>query len=404
MSDAIGSFLRAIDEGVDASRSVVLRYRNAVRFENDDQDDARFKRHLDRTSLKEGLEIVPLMEYRGVSIDVLDESSLMTTGTLKSIDGCIAAAKSLFQGFERCIFESGGNTGSALTRYGECVDLESYFVVPAENLTILDSSIFERSGAYLIAVDDPGEVKPAAARLAEIECLRRIPEPEWRFQASTLIGCFVLEQFIENGPYDQMTQSISAAFGPIGIYKVLTAMGAGSPLPRFVGIQQAANCPMYRAWRGQDAVPAKPVRSTARLLTRVMYDSQPHTYGTFEKLEQLLNETDGDLETIDHDEFFRALDRKIEGMSLIEILDRAGIRIGLRDGEVIEKAGLIALIGTLKQIDRGLIAGNSRVLVCLSGGTACPDGRAVPDVHVADSSQIDRFFGRQSRPLRSSHA
>jgi threonine synthase len=404
MSEAVEDFVRAIDQDVDASRSVVLRYRDAVRFETDVQEDARFKEHLDRTSLQEGLRIVPLMEYRGVSIDVLDESSLMTTGTLKSIDGCIAAAKSLFEGFDRCLFESGGNTGSALTRYGECVGLETYFVVPAENLTILDSPVFERASAYLIAVDDPGQVKPAAARLAEIEGLRRIPEPEWRFQASTLIGCFVLEHFIEHSAYDQMTQSISAAFGPIGIYKVLAALGEGSRLPRFVGIQQAANCPMYRAWRGQGAEPARPVRSTAQLLTRVMYDSQPHTYGTFDKLEQLLNETGGDLETIDHDEFFRALDRQIEGMSLIELLDQAGIRIGLRDGEVIEKAGLIALIGTLKQIDSGLMSANSRVLVCLSGGTACPDGKAVPDVHIADSSQIDHWFGRQSRPLRSSHA
>jgi threonine synthase len=404
MSEAIDRFTAEIDEGFDASQSVVLRYRHAVRFEGDEQKDLQFKQQLESTSLSEGLRVVPLMEYRGVSIDVLDESSLMATGTLKSIDGCIAAAKSHVEGFDRCVFESGGNTGSALTKYGECAGFESYFVVPAENLSLLDSSIFERPDAHLIAVDDPREVKPSAARLAALEGLRRIPEATWRIQASTLIGCFVLEHFLGITSYDFMVQSISAAFGPIGIYKVLSAgLGSDYTLPRFVGIQQAANCPMYRAWRRQSPEILRPVQSTSQLLTRVMYDSEPHTYGTFEKLDRLLTETGGHLDIIDHDEFFGTLNSQIAGQSLIEHLENSGIQIGLRDGEVIEKTGLISLIGTLKQIDRGRVAPGARVLVCFTGGTACPDGLAVPDVQISNSSQIDKIFGHQSKTRQGNH-
>ncbi|MEJ2084929.1 MAG: hypothetical protein P8Y44_04525 [Acidobacteriota bacterium] len=392
MSKSETEFLDAVDTSVDGSQSIVLRYRDAVRFEAEDKDDRRFKKHLDRTSLMEGLRVVPVLEYRGVSIDILDESSLMATGTLKSVDGCLAAARSLHEGFDRCVFESGGNTGSALTRYGECVDLESYFIVPTENLSVLDSSIFVRPRAHLIAVDNPGQVKPAAARLAQLQGLRRIPAPGWRYQSSTLIGCFVLEHFLAHGSYDHMVQSISAAFGPIGIYKVLAAFGNGLKLPRFVGIQQAANCPMFRAWRGQNGEETKPVRSTSELLSRVMYDSEPHTYGTFEKLGLLLRETGGDLETIDHDEFFTGLQASFDGSSLTDLLDRAGIRIGLRNGEVIEKAGMMALIGTLKQIEKGEIVSGSRVLVCLSGGTAQPDGQAKPDARISNASEIDGLF------------
>ena len=403
MSESEARFLNAIDTSVEASKSIVLRYRDAVRFEADDESDRRFKQYLDRTSLTEGLRVVPVLEHRGVSIDILDESSLMATGTLKSVDGCLAAARSLHEGFERCVFESGGNTGSALTRYGERVDLESYFIVPTENLSVLDSSHFTRSRAHLIAVDNPGEVKPAAARLAKLRGLRRIPVPSWRYQSSTLIGCYVLEHFLESGSYDHMVQSISAAFGPIGIYKVLAAFGKGLKLPRFVGIQQAANCPMFRAWRGQDGGDTLPVRSTSQLLSRVMYDSEPHTYGTFEKLELLLRETGGDLETIDHDEFYSGLDVLFEGSSLIELLERAGIRIGLRNGEVIEKAGMMALMGTLKQIGKGEIVTGSRVLVCLSGGTAQPDGKVEPDARIANASEIDKIFDRDLGSLKSSH-
>lgn len=396
MSETVDSFLESIDSEFAAADSVVLRYRHAVRFETADADNERFKQHLDRTSLSEGLRVVPLMEHRGVVIDVLDESSLMATGTLKSIDGCLAAARSLHEGFARCVFESGGNTGSALTRYGAGVDLESYLVVPSENLIVLDSAVFSRPSAHLIAVDDPAEVKPTAARIASALGVRRIPDAGWRYQSSTLIGCFVLEHFLTHSAYDAMVQSISAAFGPIGIYKVLAAFGNGIELPRFFGIQQRANCPMYRRWKGQTDEPPSLIRSTDQLLSRVMYDSEPHTYGTYEKLEQLLRETDGDLETIDHAEFYRGLDTLFDNRSLIDHLAHAEIHIGVRGDEVIEKAGLIALLGTLKQIEKGDVPAGSRVLVCLSGGTAQPDGLAVPDVRISSASEIEDFFSDRS--------
>jgi hypothetical protein len=41
---------------------------------------------------------------------------------------------------------------------------------------------------------------------------------------------------------------------------------------------------------------------------------------------------------------------------------------------VLEKAGLMALAGTLREIESGRIAPGSRVLVCVTGGTARPEG------------------------------
>ena len=383
-------FKAAIDHDVSARDSIVRRYRNAVRFESDDTQNARIKSLFDRTSLREGLQIVPLMQYGGVTIDVLDESSLMATGTLKSIDGCLAAARCLESGIERCVFESGGNTGSALTLYVGTAGLESYLFLPVENLDLLDSRIFGRSHTHLVTVGDPGQVKPSAHAFAERHDLVRIPQPGWRYQASKLIGCYLLERALEAPFYDTMVQSISAAFGPIGIFQVLTDnLPSGTPLPRFIGIQQAANCPMYRAWSGEEsqAIDA-PVRSTRELLTRVMYDNAPGTYGTFESLRHLLNDSGGHLDTLDHQEIAEGLERSSEGSDLLTLLAEAGLRIGLRSGEVLEKAGLIALLGTLKQIDAGKIQPGERVLVCFTGGTATPDGQAKPDHHIESSSQI----------------
>jgi threonine synthase len=407
MSDAHGRFDESIVDEVPATQSVVLRYRRAVRFAADEAEDARFRTLLTRTSLREGLRIVPLAEYRGVSIDLLDLSSLMASGTLKSIDGCLTAARCLQAGFGTCVFESGGNTGSALTRYCAQAGVATWFFVPAENLDLLESSVFSAPGSHLVAVEDPGQVKPCAEAFAELHDLPRVPKPGWRLNASRLIGCSLLERLLRGDRWDCFVQTISAAFGPIGVYDVLTEHLDGAPgPPRFIGIQQAVNSPMVRAWRagGFDGS-APPVRATRNLLSRVMYDSAPQTYGTFAPLERLLTTTGGHLDTLDHQEFAAGLELSIEGGSVLEHLERAGVRIGHRGEEILEKAGLIAILGTIKQIERGRIPAGARVLVFLTGGTALPDGRAEPDFVLADARRVAEIplFGRP-RAREESHA
>jgi hypothetical protein len=386
----VGAFARAIDRRHEAAQSVVLRYRHALRLEADKATDARLKALFEATSVREGLRVVPLFSHRGVQVEILDETSLMHTRTLKSIDGCVTAAHCLLRGDRRVVFESGGNTGTALTAYGVRAGLETFLFLPSENLTLLDGRLFDVAGAHLIAVDDARDVKPAAAAFAAANGVRRIPELLWRYQASTFVGCFLLEHLLEHARYDVLAQSISAAFGPIGIYGVLATHRASlGRLPRFLGVQQAANCPMVRAWRadglaaarrdGRVPAPARPVDSTAGLLARVMYDDAPLTYGTFEELRRLLEDHGGDLTTVDRAEFSAGLLARVGDATVLEHLARAGIAITIRDGDVLEKAGLLGLVGTLREIESGAIPEGSRVLVCLTGGTARPDGRADPE-------------------------
>jgi hypothetical protein len=275
-----------------------------------------------------------------------------------------------------------------------------YCFVPEENLPLLDSRTFDAEQVHLIAVQEPGMVKRASAAFEKRSGAVRIPRPAWRYQASTFIGCFVLEQLLEGERFDAVVQAISAAFAPIGIYRVLREHGrhAGG-LPRFIGIQQAANCSMFRAWKAQSPrIAAPPVPSTRGLLTQVMYDAEPHTYGTFEELCALLAETGGFLTTLDHAEFRQSLDRSYDGRGLLELLAENGVDIAVRDGEVIDKTGLIALTGALRQIEAGSIALGSRILVCLTSGTARPDGRAVPESRIRAAELMD------ARPRRSESA
>ncbi len=376
---------RCIDANYGPEASVVARYRNAFTF-GPPEEDERFKALLLETSVQEGARVFPLLTYRGVDIQILDESSRMHTGTLKSIDGCFTMAQCRLRGYERVVFESGGNTGTALTAYGQKAGLETFLFVPEENLSLLDSSVFAPDTAHLISVAEPGWVKQAAGSMAGLNGIHHIPEKGWRYQASRFRGLFILEHLLRHGGFDWLTQTISAAFGPIGIYRVLERFSGGEvPLPRFLGFQQAANCPMYRAWtsadRELDASPPEPSIGE-ELLTRVMYDVAPYTYGTYEDLRDVLVTTRGDLATVNHAEFFDLLDQDFDGKGILGLLHEKGFTVRDRDGEIVDRTGLIALAGTLKAIRTGRIEGGCRVLCCLTSGTGRADGRAKPEYRV----------------------
>jgi threonine synthase len=387
---------KCLDARYSAEQSVVLRYRNAFEFGTTAEEDAAYKAWLEKTSIQEGARIFPLLRYRGVDIHILDETSLMFTKTLKSIDGCVSIAMCKLRGYDRVVFESGGNTGTALTEYGQRAGLETFFFCPEENLSLLNSKTFDVDHAHLISVERPGMVKEAAKRFREMNGLKHIPETEWRYNASVFRGFFVLEHMIGRGRFDWLVQTVSAAFGPIGIYRVLQEfredIGEG---PRLLGVQQEANCPLYKSWKSNRAsLEPTEIDSTSHLLTRVMYDVKPHTYGTYRDLRKLLINSKGDLTTIGHTEFSQFLEYQFGGKTVLDLLQDNGIEISIRNGDVVEKAGLIALAGTLKAIENGAINAGSKVLCSLTGGMSAANGEAKPEYRMDDVDRVPRDYSK----------
>ncbi len=375
-------FLGTVNPSVSAETSIVRRYLDSVRFEEDEGRDRGFKDLVKEASIREGARIFQCFEYRGVHVSILDETTLMRTGTLKSIDGTVSIARSLQRGDRRVVLETGGNTGTALCAYGSRMGMELYVFMPSENIYLLNSGIFNLDGVHLAAVDKPGMVKPVADAFTKATSYaRHIPETSWRYEAAMFRGLFILEHCLHQGGFDWMSQTISAAFGPIGIYAVLQAFANDlGRLPRFLGVQQKANCPMYKSWKsGSEEIEAVELKSTSQLLTRVMYDAKPHTYATYKDLKKVLKLTDGDLDTINHEEFDRLLEYRFDGCSIIEVLAKNGVNVTMLNGSVVEKTGLIAVAGTLKSIDTGRIPGGSRVLCNLTSAFSLADGQAVPE-------------------------
>ncbi len=381
---------RSIDDRCSPERSIVLRYAGAVRLREDAGEDAEVKAGLERNSLGEGARVLPLLEYRGVELSVLDETSRMATGTMKAVDGCLISSLLQVSGTSRAAFESGGNTGSALTAYAQGAGIETFFFCPNENLDLLDSRLFRARTAHLVGVRDRRMVKELTALFAAKTGILHIPPAEWRLGASLFRGLFVLEHLLGGRTYDWLVQTVSAGFGPIGIYRVLRAFEreVGSP-PRFLGVQQAANAPLYRAL-APGAAEGPSEGGATGLLSRVMYDSAPQTYGTMEELREVVFSTRGNVVTVDEGEF----EEHTAGESVPELLERRGTRITRRNGAILDKTGLMALAGAMKAIDAGGIAPGSRALCCLTSGVSRSDGRAEPEAVVSGERDVLRYAER----------
>jgi hypothetical protein len=63
--------------------------------------------------------------------------------------------------------------------------------------------------------------------------------------------------------------------------------------------------------------------------------------------------------------------------------------ITLAGGEVVEKTGLMALAGAVKEIDAGTISPGERVLCCLTSGISDADGKAVPERVIESLDDLD---------------
>ncbi len=180
MNVTVKSFDAYLDTTYSADSSLVLRYRHLLRHHETDERNEKFKELLKSTSLREGARVVPLFTHRGVDILLLDETSLMRTHSIKSIDGCLAMAECAVRGWNQVVFETGGNTGAAFTAYGHASELETFLFIPEENVTLLCGRMFEPDTAHLISVADRRDVKTAAKEFHRRTSIPHIPQLEWR--------------------------------------------------------------------------------------------------------------------------------------------------------------------------------------------------------------------------------
>ncbi len=362
-----------VDERYPADRSVALRYAPAL---------------LDGVELlpisrREGIRFLSLGAWRGVDLKLLDESSLMASGTYKSLDGCLSTALCQKEGIRRVVFSSGANAGAALSLYGAATGLESFFFCPAGNLNKLDGAVFERPGAHLIAVEGSDRrVKEAAKLMAERLGVPVIPKLEWRMLSAGCRGMFLAEQILRGQRFDWLAQSVCAGYGPLGIYSVFEQL-AVTHAPKFLAVQQGGLCPIVHAWeQHRDALP--PLTDTGwreKPIEPALYNVYPDQ--TYPELYRILQQWGGDMLAVHQAEFDEF------GGEFLGRVERAGVKLTRVNGEIVERAGLLAGAGALKAIAEGRIPQGATVLCALTGGAGpAPSKPAVPERWIKLSDEV----------------
>jgi threonine synthase len=396
---------RYVDPAVPPEQSLVLRYRRGVDFDELREDDYR------GVSLGEGARILELLEYKGVRVYLDDESTLMASGTFKSLEACIAMALCRKRGYRRVAFSSGANLGTALSLYGRAAGVETFFFHPDSTSWKLDDAHFASAAAHLVSVDKPErEVKRAALLFAQAGGMPHIPAAEWRFVATGLRALFLFETALRRkARFDWISQAVCAGYGPIGFYDraggLLREGAIGRELvPKFLGVQQEACSPMARAWRsGHATIEAEDVAGGSDdLLDPALYNTNPE--GSYPLLHRHLAEYGGELRTLRR----AAYERHVPLVR--RELARAGIPLKTRQlkgrEEIVEKAGLMALAGTLEAIDEGTIRKGETVVSFFTSGAGMFSGsEAAPECLIRREDDLPSAVERYWREVeRQGHA
>lgn len=371
-------------------RAVTLRYATDLLTNELERKD------LEGTAQSEGLRLIELEPYRSTRLFLLDESTLMKTGTYKSLDGCVSTALCVKKGIRQAVFSSGANAGSALSDYGARSGLETFFFCPTTTLYKLNADLFSRPETHLIAVEGSDRVvKDTAALFSARTGIAQIPQIEWRLVSAGYRAMFVWEAMerLSHG-FSWFTQAVCAGYGPIGFYRQLAKLSAAGRIgqewiPKFLGIQQAGLSPIVAAWNNHYST-LPPFTTDAWSETSIeptLYNAYPSQ--TYPLLHDVLSTFGGSMLDVRHAEFeqysqvFAAMLQGV-GIELTKVLLN-GTNVYL------EKAGLLAGAGTLKAIDEGRIVPSETVLISLTGGAGPkPTRPAVPERWISAEKYQDQ--------------
>lgn len=378
------SFNTFIDQKYPAEQSIIMRYHRSGITKLSEQE-------LKPISLKEGERIFYLMDHRGVPVYILDETTLMETGTFEALVALITLGHCKKSGYKKVIFSSGGNLGTALARYAGLVGIRAYSFNPLDNIPLLDGNIFMKKDIYIIGVKNSQKTRDVMLRvrkhMMKIEGYDPlIPKIKWRLEAFGFRGFFIAEYITKNNiQFTAIAQTISAGFGPIGTFKMLGNLFQKRQikiLPEFLGVQQEKNCYMYQKWSRE-----KVSGSDTSLLVPTLFDKDPNkTFGIYPALARLLKKTKGSLLTINSREFAYYI-----SATVLKKFRQNGLKHTLRKGEIVAKSGLVALAGVLKAIDSGIIH-KGPILVSMTDGVKNIVRPAIPKFIIGNKADLNKVI------------
>jgi alkylation response protein AidB-like acyl-CoA dehydrogenase len=330
------------------------------------------RRFLVEATLGEHEKIINAGFYRNTNIRLFlyDMTTMSPSRTFKDFLGCITFAHCLKNNIKCICAQSSGNTAMSLIHYARknpSIKLIQFYLT--RNSYKINST-FVPDNVTLVEVNSTeAEMKRILKRFVDLTNIPNMPNLSIQFEANQIRAYFLKDYWIENEIYfNWYVQSVSSAFGPIGLYKGFTDIGQEQvPIPKFLGIQQEAVCPFACAlgyWNNDPNETDKQVE----LIEPTLFRSDPGEL--VNRVKHIIDTYGGKIKVLTNDNFNKYLDEAIS------ILSKNNIHITKTvDGTILEKSGILAVAATLHEIDiddHGIFSENENILIGITGGTGCP--------------------------------
>ncbi|UJR29580.1 hypothetical protein I4U23_010797 [Adineta vaga] len=335
------------------------------------------RQYLLEATLNEQEQIIDAAFYRDTNIKLFlyDMTTMSPSATFKDFLGCLTFANCLQNNINCICAQSSGNTAMSLIHYARkhpSITLIQFYLT---RNSYKINSIFVPNNVILVEVNSTeAEMKCILKRFSDLTNIPIVPSLNIQFEANQIRGYFIKDYSIENQiNFNWYVQSLSSAFGPIGIYKGFTNILQDQQqqqqqlaIPKLLGIQQEAVCPFARElgfWNNS----TDGTNTEVELIEPTLFRSNPGDL--VNKVKQILDTYGGKIKVLRNNDFSHYLDEAIS------ILIKNNINITKTfEGNILEKAGVIALAATLHEINNGdqkVFTKNENILIGITGGTAC---------------------------------
>lgn len=314
------------------------------------------------SSIAEFAAIVELGEYKGVKIDALDMSSGAKTGTFKDWVACTTIAYCKYNNIESFVTQSSGNTANAIAAY--CTEFEQHvtiFFMLGNSKKIKPQFFPKNKFLNLIAVDgSEARMKELTTEYAANNQIPWLPRLDIQDLGNSVRADYILDYCQRsNKRYDWHSQSLSSGYGVFGFYLGLERLKHTKGF-KFLGVQQTAVSPFIQRFKPAEFVGID--MNSETLIEKTLFRSSP-TEELYTRMKNILTQYGGSFSLVSNsifEEYFEVANK---------LLVNRGLNLEKDEhGNIVEKSGLLDLIGVLKSVDNETISKGERILISITGG------------------------------------
>lgn len=343
-------------------------------------------KYLLRLSVGEQEQIIDAGYYGHAHLYLYDMTTMNPTQTFKDYIGCLTLAYCLQNNINCFCLQSSGNTAVSIIHYGRQTPHIKIIVFYMEkNAYKIDSHNLPKN-VILVQVNGTEKVmRQIVKRFSDLTNIPILPNDVIQINANKLRANYLNDNYIKKGVhFDWLVQSLSGAYGPIGLYHGFTEIESKMKVPKLFGVQQEAVCPYVKTLGKHRRQNTMTTGEDIFILEPTLFRTEPGPELTA-KMKNILDTYGGELKMLTNQEYY---DYSVQATNL---LADNGIHIELsrnNGNQVQETAGLLAVAAVLHEIDRNdsIIMKDQTVVICVTGGTrAAPEHLPVPKITIDDT-------------------